>query len=475
MEITGMSHSGTLEPKALLVRLRAYPSYFAALASIVAVCIVSYLPAVDNFFISDDFDMFVVIEAAQNSPRWFFESTPEFFRLMSFVYFGACYWLFGLNPQPYYWAGIALHAVVSILVFFLVRDLTGSSRGAWAAGLFFAAYERHQEAIMWISAANETILALNCMAFLLLWRRAAERKSTGYFVLAHLMFALALLSKESAVAMVPLAGIQLLMSGHSVRTVLQKSIGLIGMAGAFVLIWLAVAQRNPFVTLGYYALGWQFFSVYSRSLLRLVAQLAPLTAALGIIGYRRSEHDSTGSAESRPKQEPAAWRNSVIFFSAFLLLTIVPYSFLTYLNHIPSRHTYLPSIGLAGLLGIVFAALYGSVRTEWSRRICVLSLLAIVTGNIGYIWLKKEPQYQQRAAPTRELIELLNASNTPRLPMYVCRFPLNDWVFNEAVARFTPFDSNSVILDDNCDTAGGMSVRWNEATSTYITFNSDSD
>ena len=129
MEITGMPHTRTL-----LARFAAYPSYIAALASIVAVCIVSYLPAVDNFFISDDFDLFVVIETAQNNPRWFFESTTEFFRLMSFVYFGACYWLFGLSPQPYYWAGIALHAIVSIMVFFLVRELTGSSRGAWAAG-----------------------------------------------------------------------------------------------------------------------------------------------------------------------------------------------------------------------------------------------------------------------------------------------------------------------------------------------------
>ena len=465
-----MSHSRT--PPA---RLGAYPTYFAALASIVAVCIVSYLPAIDNFFISDDFALFVVIEAAQNNPRWFFESTTEFFRLMSFVYFGACYWLFGLSPQPYYWAGIALHAVVSIMVFFLVRDLTGSSRGAWAAGLFFAAYERHQEAIMWISAANETILTLNCMAFLLLWRRAAERKSAVYFVLAHLMLALALLSKESAVVLVPLAVIQLLLAGHSVRTVLQKSIGLVGMASAFVLIWFAVAQRNAFLTLGYYALGWQFVSVYSRSLLRLLLQLAPLTAALGIIRYRQIHPVASSTVKPKPMQEGPSWKNAAIFFSAFLLLTIVPYSFLTYLNHIPSRHTYLPSIGLAGLLGIVFAALYGSVRTEWSRRICVLSLLVIVTGNIGYIWLKKEPQYQQRAAPTRELIDILNASNKPRLPMYVCKFPLNGWIFDEAVARFTQYDAKNVILDDNCNTRGGASVRWDEGTSSYSTYYSDSD
>jgi hypothetical protein len=35
----------------------------------------------------------------------------SFFRLTSYVYFAAWYHLFGLSPEPYYWAGIALHTV----------------------------------------------------------------------------------------------------------------------------------------------------------------------------------------------------------------------------------------------------------------------------------------------------------------------------------------------------------------------------
>jgi hypothetical protein len=147
MEVEAMTCPQAPAPGKFPITRTTIRHQIAALASIVAVSIISYWPAVDRFFISDDFDLFAVIEDAERSPRWFFETTTEFFRLMSYLYFGVCYWLFGLNPEPYYWAGIALHAIVSVLVFYLVRELTGSSLSAWTAGLFFAVYERHQEPI----------------------------------------------------------------------------------------------------------------------------------------------------------------------------------------------------------------------------------------------------------------------------------------------------------------------------------------
>lgn len=309
---------------------------------------------------------------------------------------------------------------------------------------------------MWISAANETILALSCLAFLLLWRRVAENKSSASFVLAHIVFAAALFSKEAAVVLVPLAAIQLALAGHSFQATLRKLFFLVVMLGVFLLIWLAVAKRNPFVTLGYYSVGLQFVSVYARSLIRLLAQLAPLGAALLILRHRLNRSVAF-----------AARRNAAIFFGAVLLLAIVPYSFLTYLNHIPSRHTYLPSVGLAGLFGMAFASLYARMTTERSRRLCTLLVCVLLAGNTGYIWLKKAPQYRQRAAPTRELIEILRASNLQQLPMHVCNFPLDAWVFSETVKRFTPFDTNDVILTESCDDEMGSVMRWDESTSQY--------
>src|ERR1019366_8358770 len=66
----------------------------------------------------------------------------------------------------------------------------------WAAG-FFAVAEGHQEAVMWFSAVNELWLFLFGMGALLCFLR--RRTLAGVA-----LFALALLSKESAVAVLPL-------------------------------------------------------------------------------------------------------------------------------------------------------------------------------------------------------------------------------------------------------------------------------
>ena len=367
--------------------------------------------------------------------------------------------LFGLNPEPYYWAGIALHGIVSILVYFLVFQLTKSSTAAWAAGIFFAAYERHHEAIMWISAANETILTLNCIVFLLLWKRAADSNSRVCLVSAHLMFAAALFSKEAAVVLVPIAALQLLLAGYSFRAVLLKSIPLLLLLGTFTFVWLAAAQRNFFLTDGHYALGWHFVPVYARSLARLVTQMLPLIAAWIVTRRHAASADQL------------SMKPSAVFFAALLAVSIAPYAFLTYLDHIPSRNTYLPSVGLAGLMGILFASLYGRWRIGF-RRVCVLFLGAIVSANIAYIWLKKEPQFRERAAPTRELIQVLNGQDirdNGRFPVRVCRFPLDAWTFTEAVTRFTPYKADEIVLTDNCDVDGIAILEWDQSTGRYIT------
>jgi hypothetical protein len=225
--------------------------------------------------------------------------------------------------------------------------------------------------------------------------------------------------------------------------------------------------RNPFVTMGYYAIGSQFVFVYFHSLARILSQLAPFVATWIVTIYFCGRREPSNRWEFGLKSHPFPWSKAATFFGAFVLLAIVPYSFLTYLNHIPSRHTYLPSIGLAGLIGIISAALYARMATDWTKRLWILSFCVLMIGNIGYIWLKKVPLYRERAAPTRELIEFLNARSTPQLPMHVCGFPLDPWVFSEMVKRFTRFDSSQVIHTSNCGNDMGSVMRWDESTSHY--------
>lgn len=442
-------------------------------SSIVSISVIAYLPAVHNSFISDDFGLFPMIEALERDPLYILQATSELFRLMSYVYFWGCFMFFGLSPEPYYWAGIALHAIVSLLVYSLVLTITGRSLAAWAGAAFFAAYERHQEAVMWISAANELILALNCLLFLLIWERTSSTGMTRTKLLAALVvFLLALFSKEAAVVLAPMVIVSLVLRGYSPRGALLKSLPIWVVLAVFVTFWLLHAHQNFFVTEGYYAFTLNFIPVYTRSLVRLLSQAIPFAIAMFVIRHRHAQTVKTNETAHATSVSHLPWNSSVVFFVALLVLAIAPYSFLTYLDHIPSRHSYLPSVGLAGLVGILFAALYDRMASVRSKCICILSLSLIVTANVAYIWLKKEPQYRERAAPTRELIAILNGQeirDTSRFPIYVSGFPLHPSVFSETVARFTPFNTNDVVFLDNWNNPADAAIlRWDPASGRYI-------
>ena len=446
---------------------------WAACFSIIAVAVITYLPAVDNFFISDDFVLLTFLETLNERPLYLLEWPSEVFRLMSYIYFWVCFQFFAIDPVPYYLSGIALHAIVSLLVCTVVLKFTGRWLAAWAAGLFFAGYERHQEAVMWISAANDTILGLNFLIALLLWWRyvthtAHSRAKTVALGTALVAFAVALFSKEGAVALAPLALVGFVISGSGWRTAIRRTMPLLIMAVGFGVLWMSQSGENFFVTKGLYAFGPHSLPVYARSLLRLVLPSMIFLVPLVILILQEKTGDRPGRIRRWLAESGRA--PALLFFLAFLALSIIPYSFLTYQNHIPSRNTYLPSIGLAALVGVLFLALYEKASSSWGRRASLGLLLVVVTANVFYIWTRKEPQFRARAAPTLELIRTLNDSALniqQHSPITICGFPLDTWIGWETVKRFTTVETKDIAFSDVCDDSVASALRWDESRGSY--------
>jgi chromate transport protein ChrA len=437
----------------------------AGVVGVAVLSIVAYLPAVNNSFISDDFTMLPFVRVISEHPGGILEMPSEIFRVVSYVYFWLCLKLFGPTPEPFYIVGIALHTLISILAGRLVFVLTRDARAALVAALFFAVYERHQEAVMWISAVNDALLTLCCLTFLLLWERALEspeRKWNYRLALGALL--IALFSKEPAVTLIPLAVLLMVLRNRPRREIFQWALPPVLMLCGYVTLWLWEANRNFFVADGHYDLGFHFFPVYARSLWRVVSPSLLLLIPLLWISWRQADTHAV-SKLLRHK--------AVVFSVAVLALTIVPYSFLTYLDHIPSRNTYLPSVGLAALMGILFAALYARAAAAGlrARIACSAFLAVILVGNVSYLWLKKEPQFRERAAPTRELLAILNEArfeDTETAPVYVCGFPLHESIGRRAVEGFTRFGSGRVAFLERCDATQAVNIlEWAPGTETY--------
>ena len=88
-----------------------------------------------------------------------------------------------------------------------------------------------------------------------------------------------------------------------------------------------------------------------------------------------------------------------------MILTLLPYSFLTYMPRVPSRHTYLASAGLSLVVAAGLLTLRQYAR-RWDKAWLVpLAASLIVAHQCGYMWTIKHRQYSERARPTELLLD----------------------------------------------------------------------
>ncbi|HOW98303.1 MAG TPA: tetratricopeptide repeat protein [Kiritimatiellia bacterium] len=109
--------------------------------------------------------------------------------------------LWGLRPAGYHAGNLLLHAGCALLFYGLLRRLTGGRFIPFGAALLFALHPVNVEAVQSPAFREDLLVGLFGLAFLL---AACRRDAWGW--LAVPLLALALLSKESAVAFVPLLG-----------------------------------------------------------------------------------------------------------------------------------------------------------------------------------------------------------------------------------------------------------------------------
>ena len=330
------------------------------------------------------------------------------FRLRSTSYWAmyALWTMAGLSPPVYHAASVLLHVFNCWLLLAFGRSWPSMRSAAFYGAAFFAVHEGHQEAVMWFSAINEILMFLFGLAALACWAKscADEHPSWKTEAVSAALFALALLSKESAVFLLPLF---LLPAGSRHWKRLWPYAGLCALALASIVS----SRGNSFrFSDGSFSLSAPFWITWPISFARLLWIWGWPALALILLLAPRNVKRSAAVA--------LAW----------IGIALVPYSFLTYSTRIPSRQIYLASAGLAFLVGLAAA----HWREAWPhrRRLLGAVLALIVAHNTVYLWTRKRAQFQDRAAPTDQLIALARHTSAP---IYVQCFPLPAMVAEEAV------------------------------------------
>lgn len=193
-----------------------------ALLGALLLCLVSWLafgPALEGELVYDDH--YIVAQNPQiaewsgvwtsfTSSYWEFldESTRDrvgYYRPLSGVLLTICYQLGGTDPAIYHWLNLILHIAACVAAWRLGARLFRSQEIGFAAALLFAVHPVHVESVAWISALHDPLYAL--FGFVALERFLAWRESgaIGMPWTAGLAFLGALLSKDAAIALIPVA------------------------------------------------------------------------------------------------------------------------------------------------------------------------------------------------------------------------------------------------------------------------------
>jgi len=389
--------------------------------------VVAYLPTLWQPLLEDDYPHLAIAQHLGNPANWRdlavhpfrFRATAEWF-----LYIG--YNLWGMHAAGYYALTIGLHILATWLVYAMgAWPLLGYELSAWAAA-FFAVYEGHQEAVMWLSACNELFQFLFIAGAFVCWLHFlfGKRHRMWWYCGGLASLAVALLSKESAPAFVALLALPLVFE-RKARPAFLPYLAL-ACAG---LLWLYGARNSSFrFQDGSFSIHAPFWRILPSNFARLFWFWGLLALAWAWMQNRRA----------------------VLAGLAWAGVALIPYSFLTYSLRIPSRQTYLASAGVAW---IVAAGLQRIAVTH--RKALPLLCAALLLHNTGYLWIKKRRQYLERAEPTQELIALARRTNGP---IYVRCFPRPRPIAEEAVHLGAEKPSTEIIWD--AARAGGAAATF---------------
>ena len=411
----------------MLERLLTRRTFLPLLA---VACLAAYLPAFNNGFISDDY---VTLDWAGKffaHPGFLFTVPPQNFRMTSYVVFELLKRGFGYNSIVWYAVNTIFHFINCVLLWRLLIRL-GDRLTAGLATLLFAVFQQPQEAVMWLSAMNETLATIFILSALILWTRSKH----GWALLCYI---LALISKESAPILLLLIP---LVQWRQRKPLFTPAYLLYFIPTAvFAVVFLETWTSNTMIHYQFYAVSPHAFVVLGITLHRLLWPWMYLLAALAMIW-----------GALRPTLRGAATAIGLI------ALPMLPYIFLTYAKSLPSRQLYLACM----VFMVIAAALIQQVKVVELRNVAVA---VFCLWNVFYLWTTKDRQFMERAAPTTELLHVLQTQPPQQIRVDGFPYPVTDIARDVSflVPGWTPEMIHAGTECGDC-----LVLKWNSSTGSY--------
>jgi len=173
------------------------------------VCIAAvYWQMIDHEFVTYDDNVYIfenrMVQSGLNwnSLVWAFTSgTQANWHPLTWLSIIVDYELFGLNAGWHHLMSAILHAINTVLVFFVFRKMTGTFWPSTFIAAFFGLHPLHVESVAWAAERKDVLSAFFWLLTILVYVRYVRRPHFKRYALVILFFALGLMAKPMLVTL----------------------------------------------------------------------------------------------------------------------------------------------------------------------------------------------------------------------------------------------------------------------------------
>jgi len=180
---------------------------------IVTTTVLAYANSLSGAFVFDDTKQIVGNPAlhtwsnifrAFTSDVWSFQRgtltadiPPPYYRPLFTAYLTINYQIFGFWEPGWHLMNLLVHTIATVLVYFLLKRLSGNQLIAFLAALIFGLHPAHVESVSWISGIPDPLAALFYIPSMIWYVRYREEGDRKWLAASVVAFGLSVLCKET--------------------------------------------------------------------------------------------------------------------------------------------------------------------------------------------------------------------------------------------------------------------------------------
>jgi protein O-mannosyl-transferase len=370
-----------------------------AVLLIISLSLISYLNTFKNEFVWDDHAYILENQDIREFDfnLYFTQDVDGLYRPLRTSYYSLVYSISSKNEFWYHLSSLALHTLISIILFFIIFQITGNGKISLISSLIFVVHPIHTGRVTNMTAGFDLLGILVMLVAFYFMVKFSKFEKKRFFVISIILFVLALLSSEEAIILPFLIlAYELIFNKKLIQEKIKfgiLNVHLLKIYSPYIfifasyLIWrfliLGIGGRGEYLAGNFLftilttlkAYVYYLYLLFIPVNLTLYRDIAPVSSIfdlkvifslifLAIILFFTFKS-----------------KNKILKFSTlWFFITLIPFSNIVPMQtFMAERYLYVPSIGFSLILGYFLASIFFIRDLKFRKNIGVLILIFLLS------------------------------------------------------------------------------------------------